>query len=195
MRAVVIFVLSFVASIFGYQILTPGEQNGWTNSGPQSVTWIQVDTDSSTFNAVLTNQVISGFADETLATNVDGTTGSTQLSPLNGGTFPTGPGFRLNFMSTQQPDTILAQSNQFNITAASSTSGTSGTTGTTITATSLPTSQTGSSDSSGTNGGIIPTSSTSTSPTSTSTTSGAASFYPVQTGLLVLISFLGFALA
>jgi len=197
MRAVVIFVLSFVASILGYQILTPGEQNGvqigWTNSGPQSVTWKRVNTDDATFDAVLTNQVMSGFTDQTLATNVDGTTGSTQFSPPSG-TFPTGAGFRLNFMSTQQADTILAQSNQFNITASStsgSTSGTTGgTTGTTVTATSSPTSQTGFSDSSGTSTDIIPTSSTSTSPTS-----GAASSYPAQTGLLALISFLGFALA
>jgi len=192
MRAVVIFVLSFVASILGYQILTPNDEVGWTNSGPQNVTWIRVDTDSSTFTAVLTNQVITGFTSQTLATNVDGTTGSTQFSPP-GGTFPTGSGFRLDFVNTQELDTILAQSNQYNITDASSTSGTSGTTGTTVTATSSPTSQTGSSDSSGTSAGIIPTSSASS--TSTNSTSGAASSYRAQTGLLVLFSFLGFALA
>jgi len=186
MRAAVAFVLSFVASTLAYSIISPSGQNGWTTSGPQNVNWTRVNTDNLNFTALLTNENISGFTSQVLAALVNGTTGFTQLTPQNGG-FPTGSGFRLQFvLNSTELHTILAESNEpFDIKDNSSTSST--TTGSTV-ATSSSTSQTGISGSSG-------TSDTSPSLIPTSSTGGAASSYPVQIGFLVLLSLLGFALA
>jgi len=158
---------------------------GWTTSGPQNVTWQRANSDNLNFTALLTNQVLPNFTSQVLAALVNGTTGATVLYSQNGG-FPTGDHFRLDFvLNSTELNTILAQSPEFSISDNSSTSST--TTGSTV-ATSSLTSPTDTSDSSGTSGtspSIIPTSSN----------GGAASFYPVQTGFLVLISLLGFALA
>jgi hypothetical protein len=50
---------SFVASACAYQIITPGNSNGWTTAGNNNVTWQRVSTDQTTFTMVLVNQVRS----------------------------------------------------------------------------------------------------------------------------------------
>lgn len=61
---------------------------------------------------------MSGFSSQILAALVDGTLGNTTLNPPSGG-WPTGSGFRVNLVANDtQLDTILAQSNTFNITDA-----------------------------------------------------------------------------
>lgn len=50
-----------------------------------------------------------------IATDVDGTTGSTQISPPSGG-WPTGSGYRVNLMRDSDMNSgILAQSQEFKI--------------------------------------------------------------------------------
>jgi len=201
MRAVVIFVLSFVASTLGYMVIFPNgdDGTGWTTQGPQLVNWTFVSTDPPNFVLNLTNQQMFGFVPMTLVNEVTGSTGSIEVNPPSGG-FKPGSNYRIDFVtSPEDPNDsggILAQSNQFNITGpgSSSASGTgSGTTGTTSyiqygsTGTSGLSGTAGVSDSSGSSGtdtGLLPTSS-----------SAASSRYPIQTNLLVLFSFLGFTLA
>jgi hypothetical protein len=50
---------SLVASACAYQIITPGNSNGWTTAGNNNVTWTRVSTDQTTFTMVLVNQVRS----------------------------------------------------------------------------------------------------------------------------------------
>jgi len=182
------FLFSFVASTSAYSITTPNAEVGWTDQGPQNVTWNRVETDPLNFTIVLDNQSIQGFQMQVLAALVDGTAGSTTVNSHNGG-WPTGSAFRVNFVKDNNNlNTILAQSNQFNITASSgsSTNNNPGSLSYSFGATVTPTgtgTQTGASATDATaSSAILPT-------------SGAASSYPVQTGLLALFSLIGFALA
>jgi len=185
MRAVAVaaFLLSFVASISAYTVTFPNGVDGWTDAGSQSLNWTRVSTDPLNFTAVLDNQSIPGFQLQILAALIDGTLGSTQLYPQNGG-WPTGSNFRLNLVRDDQDlSTILAQSNNFNITPVTNSSSTSniGTLTPVTTATPTGATQTDTSGASSSSAITIPT-------------SGATS-YPVQTGLLALFSLIGFALA
>jgi len=185
MHAIATFLLSFLATTWAYSVLTPNDSVGWVNQGSNNLTWTRVDTDPLNFTVVLTNQNMSGFQSEVLAALVDGTLGFTRLNPHNGG-WPTGSHFRVNLVKDDLDlNSILAQSPEFDITEANSTS-TTGTAsfsfGTTATGTATTPTQSGSSGASQTNPITVPT-------------GGAASSYPVQTGLLALFSLLGFALA
>jgi len=181
MRAVAAFFLSFLTATLAYTVLTPNGSDGWTNNGPQNLTWTRVDTDPLNFTVVLDNQAIAGFERQVLAALVDGTLGTAELNPHNGG-WPTGSNFRLNLVKDDQDlDTILSQSSQFNITQNTSTTSTASI-GTFSIVSSTPTTQSDSSTASGTSPVTIPT-------------GGAAASYPVQTTLLALFSLLGFALA
>lgn len=50
-------VLLAVSSVFAYQVTSPGESQGWTTTGPNTLTWQRVDTDPLNFTTVLINQV------------------------------------------------------------------------------------------------------------------------------------------
>jgi len=115
--------VALISSTCAYQILTPGNSNGWTTAGPNIVTWQRVVTDSQTFTILLVNQnqgVLSG-GPEILAVLVNSSALTYTVPPPSGG-FPVGTGFQVNFV----PDagsfsTIFAQSGQFAITGPSST--------------------------------------------------------------------------
>jgi len=202
MRAAIAFVLSFIASTLAYQILIPNNVTGWTNTGDQTFTWSTVNSDQAIFSVVLTNQNpnsgITADYSQNLLPSVTGSDLSAVVAPPAGG-FKVATGYRLNFMAIpsaaiSQNNGILAQSDEFAITAGSLSISASGTTGTSP-STETPSTQTGTaviygssgtSDSSGTSASVTPTS---------SSTSGAASSYFVQTGFLVLFSLLGFTLA
>jgi hypothetical protein len=140
-------VLAFVSCAFAYQVLSPSETKGWTNVGPQLLTWQRVGTDSLNFTVVLDNQQIQGFQPQVLAALVDGTTGSQQMNPPSGG-WPSGKGFRVNLVKDAQSLTsIFAQSGIFSIVNPTTTASTTGTLNTLSTAqatfvpqTTLPTS-------------------------------------------------------
>jgi len=111
-------VLSLAASAFAYSVTSPGGTQGWTIDGSNTVTWQRVDTDRLNFTLLLTNEKQQG--NQVLNAFVDGTLGSLAANPPSGG-WPTGSGFRLNFV--QDPnhlDTILAQSSEFSITQPTS---------------------------------------------------------------------------
>ncbi|KAF8897731.1 hypothetical protein BD779DRAFT_398444 [Infundibulicybe gibba] len=118
MRAFTAVFLSFAASTWAYQVLTPNQSSGWTNSGPQPLTWERVNTDRDNFTVVLTNMDRAAMpnGDQVLAAQVVGSTLKTTLNPPSAG-WPTGGGFRVNLVaSPTELSTILAQSPQFNIT-------------------------------------------------------------------------------
>ncbi|KAF9006552.1 hypothetical protein BDQ17DRAFT_1540354, partial [Cyathus striatus] len=107
------------ASAFAYQITTPSETVGWTNQGAQSVAWSRVNTDATNFTILLTNEDRSVLPtnNQVLAALVDGTLSKTTVNPPSGG-WPVGSSFRINFVQDEQnPNTIYAQSSEFNITA------------------------------------------------------------------------------
>ncbi|KAF8557912.1 hypothetical protein OG21DRAFT_140877 [Imleria badia] len=110
--------LLVASSAFAYQVTSPGGNQGWTTSGPNYLTWVRVDTDPANFTAVLENDN-TGY-NEILYSNVDGTLGTLLCSAPSGG-WTTGFAFRVNLaQDPEHLDTLLAQSNQFNITATSS---------------------------------------------------------------------------
>lgn len=115
--------LALVSSACAYQVITPGNSNGWTTGGPNIVTWQRVDTDAQNFTMVLVNQnqaVLSG-GQEILVALVNGSALTYTVPPPSAG-FPPGTGFQVNFVKDAQSlTTIYAQSGQFAITASSST--------------------------------------------------------------------------
>jgi hypothetical protein len=56
MRSSAVILLASIASAFAYQVTSPGEDENWTTTGPNVLTWVRVDTDPLNFTAVLTNQ-------------------------------------------------------------------------------------------------------------------------------------------
>jgi len=113
-------VLAFAASALAYQVTSPNNSTGWTTSGPNTVTWTMVSTDPSNFTVVLSNQASFPPEQQILAALVQGSLGHLTVNPPSGG-WKAGTGFQVNFVKDATDlDTILAQSNQFTITASSS---------------------------------------------------------------------------
>jgi len=114
--------LALVSSACAYQVITPGNSNGWTTGGPNIVTWQRVDTDAQNFTMVLVNQnqaVLSG-GQEILVALVNGSALTYTVPPPSSG-FPPGSGFQVNFVKdTQSLSTIYAQSGQFSINSTTS---------------------------------------------------------------------------
>ncbi|KAH7887595.1 hypothetical protein F5I97DRAFT_1926030 [Phlebopus sp. FC_14] len=123
-------VLFAVSSALAYQVTSPGNSEGWTSAGPNYLKWDRVDTDPLNFTAVLTNtnRAVMPLDDQVLDALVDGTLGSIVCNPPSGG-WPLGSGFRVNLaQDAQHLDSLLAQSDEFSITAPSSTTGPTSTT-------------------------------------------------------------------
>ncbi|KAG2042243.1 hypothetical protein BDR03DRAFT_854273 [Suillus americanus] len=131
MRSSAAILLASIASAFAYQVTSPGDTEGWTTAGPNTLTWVRVDTDPLNFTAVLTNeacQTVMPQGPQVLNALVDGTLGSIVCNPPSGG-WPQGSGYRVNLAAdAQHLDTLLAQSSQFNISSGSSSSTTSSST-------------------------------------------------------------------
>ncbi|KAF9226631.1 hypothetical protein BS17DRAFT_494256 [Gyrodon lividus] len=117
--------LLVVSSAFAYQVTSPGDSQGWTSTGPNSLKWVRVDTDPLNFTAVLTNtnRAVMPLNDQVLNALVDGTLGTIVCNPPSGG-WPLGSGFRVNLaQDAQHLDTLLAQSDEFSITTPSASGG------------------------------------------------------------------------
>ncbi|KAN0126537.1 hypothetical protein V8E52_000177 [Russula decolorans] len=135
---------SFVASACAYQILTPGNSNGWTTSGGNNVTWQRVNTDQTTFTMVLVNQdkTVLPSGQEILIATVDGSVGAIGVPAPSGG-FVVGNGFQVNFVNdSQHLSAILAQSSQFSITQSNTTTPTTAAPSNAVTASGSNPSQT-----------------------------------------------------
>ncbi|KAG1833449.1 hypothetical protein EV424DRAFT_1524955 [Suillus variegatus] len=184
MRTSVAILLASIASAFAYEVTSPGDSEGWTTAGPNVLTWDRVDTDPANFTVVLTNVNYGVMNPQVLSALVDGTLGSVVCNAPSGG-WPVGAGFRVNLaQDAQHLDSLLAQSNEFNITSGSSTSTSSTGSGAKTTTTSLF---------SGTTATIPSTAvaaSTTSSDTSTTPTGSSAAILgmKVETGLLTAVA-------
>ncbi|KAJ6490388.1 hypothetical protein C8R47DRAFT_468370 [Mycena vitilis] len=130
---------AFVASVSAISITSPSGSQNWTNDGPQTIEWSSVSTDQPNCTIVLitandpsTAQVLAALVD----TNMDKTT----VNPPSEGWPAPGSGFRVNFVnSTEDLNTILAQSDPFAIKAAPVESSSASTTPTLATTPTTPT--------------------------------------------------------
>ncbi|KZW04343.1 hypothetical protein EXIGLDRAFT_599312 [Exidia glandulosa HHB12029] len=92
----------------------------WSASGPNTLSWDRVVSDSHNFSAVLVNQdrAVLPVNNYLLLSTVDGTRGTIQVSPAKG-LLPVGDGFQVNLVKSQREvNTIYAQSQQFSIVAS-----------------------------------------------------------------------------
>ncbi|EIW71492.1 hypothetical protein TREMEDRAFT_28297 [Tremella mesenterica DSM 1558] len=131
--AALLFLLAPLA--MAIQITSPATSDMWSSSSSsQTVVWQAVSTDPDSFEIQLVNQ--QGFLNNSPVTLVSNqATGSPNVQnsatiTYPSGTWPSGRGFQINFVSTSSTTTtpaILAQSGQFNITdnGSASTSSTS----------------------------------------------------------------------
>ncbi|KAJ2916421.1 hypothetical protein MD484_g4010, partial [Candolleomyces efflorescens] len=138
MYSTTLLFLSFLSTAFAFQVTRPSLTQGWTNNGPQTVTWDRVSTDATNFTIVLTNtnrQLLS--SDVVLASLVDAVSANSMtVNPPSGGWPTPGGSYRVNLVrSPTETTTIYAQSTEFNITAGAAT--------TTIASTSTGTSRAG----------------------------------------------------
>ncbi|KAF9038081.1 hypothetical protein BJ165DRAFT_419703 [Panaeolus papilionaceus] len=156
-----------IASTLAFTISSPGDNTDWNNDGAQTLSWQRVDTDPANFSVVLFNP--STQKQVLIAKDVDGKLGTLKIQPPSDGGWPNGEKFRIRLVRDSQSLTaILAESQDFDIKDIPVAS---------RTATSTSPSATSPS------GGADP-----------SKTPGAASSLTVQTGLVALMSMLGFAL-
>ncbi|RXW17852.1 hypothetical protein EST38_g7997 [Candolleomyces aberdarensis] len=137
--------LSMLSAAFAFQVTRPTLTQGWTNNGPQTVSWDRVSTDATNFTILLTNTnrqlmasdvVIASFVDAVAASSIS-------VSPPSGGWPAAGGSYRVNLVkSATELTSIYAQSTEFNITAGPATAS-SPSTGTSTARTGANTATTG----------------------------------------------------
>ncbi|KAI5896481.1 uncharacterized protein SCHCODRAFT_02614981 [Schizophyllum commune H4-8] len=119
--------LALAAAVSAITITEPNSSQSWTNKGGQTVKWQAVDTDPTSFTILLTNTDRSVMPDnnQMLAAEVDSSLGETTVNAPSGG-WPSGGSFRVNFVkNTTELNTILAQSDEFDIKEDTSSSSSS----------------------------------------------------------------------
>ncbi|CDM30239.1 Cell wall beta-glucan synthesis [Penicillium roqueforti FM164] len=178
----ILSLLPLALSVGAIQVTEPSKGDDLDLSKSFTVKWTSVNTDASTVDIVLVNNAVYPPVDEKIASGIDTSKGSYTASGLKD--VSNGSGFQINLLSTEAKNTgILAQSEQFNVTAESSSSSTTTATGTstgistgTTTGTTTGTS-TGSSTTETTTGTTtgLTTSTSTTTGTSTSSASPSAS--------------------
>ncbi|KAH8094803.1 hypothetical protein BXZ70DRAFT_946151 [Cristinia sonorae] len=187
--------LSLAASVLAYQVTSPTNATGWTTTGPNVVSWTRVNTDPASFAIVLSNQASFPPQQIVLVALVDGTKdNSLTVNPPSGG-WVAGSGYQVNLVkSTEELNTILAQSGDFSITSGTGSSTfSSSTTALTVTPTSRPTTtptntlgdQNNSGSTTPTDGDLNPT----------NTPSGALPTFNMQAGVFAILALLGSFLA
>ncbi|KAG6854902.1 hypothetical protein C0991_012092 [Blastosporella zonata] len=129
--------LSFVASALAYTVTVPSSADGWSSTGPQTLSWDRVSTDPGTFAVVLVNT--DGQVDQVLNAQVDGDLKTISVNPPSGG-WPQGGGFRVNLVKdVNHVNTILAQSDTYSIGNTTPSSAASATATAPVSSTARPT--------------------------------------------------------
>ncbi|TFK28897.1 hypothetical protein FA15DRAFT_664996 [Coprinopsis marcescibilis] len=128
MRFFPVALLAFASSALGYTILFPNEAEGWTDQGPQVLTWHREADDRLNFTVVLSNPGLMG-EDQILAALVDGTLLNTTMNPPDSGSttgWPSpGSGYIVRLVAeTTNVTGVLAQSTAFEIEEANITTST-----------------------------------------------------------------------
>jgi len=107
-----------------FKVTLPDVSTVWSSTVPQSVAWDRVDTDPTSFAIVLSFQ---GASSALIIASVDATKGSVEVTPPPGG-FPVKDGLRLNLVQDDtNPNSILAQSDRFDVISGANTSLSDGT--------------------------------------------------------------------
>ncbi|KAJ9094254.1 hypothetical protein QFC21_006080 [Naganishia friedmannii] len=109
------------------KVTSPSETTVQKAGSALQLTWDSVSTDPTSFAVVLVNQNSAYLANSpvTLIANQTTSAGSTSLS-YPSGSWPAGTGFQVNLVkSTNDVNSILAQSGMFNITASASSASSS----------------------------------------------------------------------
>lgn len=115
--------LAFAASALAYQVTEPTNSTGFSNDGSNTVSWDMVSSDPANFTIVLVNNNIFPNYEQVLDALVVGSLGTIDVNPPSTG-WPSGSGYQINFVaSSQQLNSILAQSNDFTFHAPTSSSG------------------------------------------------------------------------
>lgn len=113
--------LALVASTVALQVTAPAEGSTIDLSMDTTISWASVSSDPGSFNIVLTNMNVNPSVRIVLASNVETSEGSYDVSAVEGAV--PGGNYRLNLEGTQSNNQgILAQSGQFNVAAAGSSS-------------------------------------------------------------------------
>lgn len=113
--------LALVASTIALQVTSPAERSTLDVSEPFTISWVTVSSDPSTVDIVLTNRNVFPPAEIPIASNVDTSSGSYDVSSVSG--VDPGGNYRIDLVGTTPSNRgILAQSGQFNVAAAGSTS-------------------------------------------------------------------------
>ncbi|TYJ51887.1 hypothetical protein B9479_007510 [Cryptococcus floricola] len=102
------------------QVTSPTEDDVWSSSGSQTISWDAVSTDPDTFVIELVES--GGQNGVTIVKNQTSSDNSVTVSYPDGD-WPTGTAFQINLLSAKSA--ILAQSDQFNITESASSSSSS----------------------------------------------------------------------
>lgn len=159
--------LALVASTAAYSVTKPENGTIWDPSQSQVIAWEKVNTDPSTFAITLVHQASQPNTRTLLLDSVDGGAGTVTIQPPNGG-WPSGTAYQINFVQdSNHLDSILAQSQQFDIKASTGSTGTSSSAGSSSASSGSSVSRTVTSVSSG--------SPTGTSRSTNSASSGSAS--------------------
>ncbi|KAK7060463.1 hypothetical protein VNI00_001228 [Paramarasmius palmivorus] len=114
------------ASTLAYKVTYPAKGDLWSGFAGQTLQWDKVSTDQDTFAIFLTstNREDLPRNNVLLKAIVDGNTGRATIDPPNGG-WPSGKIFRVNLCKNENsPESILAQSPEFEIVSGNSVSST-----------------------------------------------------------------------
>jgi Ser-Thr-rich glycosyl-phosphatidyl-inositol-anchored membrane family len=113
--------LALVASTFALQVTAPAEGSTIDLSKDYKIEWASVSSDPTSFNIVITNMNVNPSVRIPIASNVETSAGSFDVSSVSGAA--PGGNYRINFEGTSASNQgILAQSGQFNVAAAGSSS-------------------------------------------------------------------------
>ncbi|WWD04695.1 hypothetical protein V865_002766 [Kwoniella europaea PYCC6329] len=115
-KAIIPFAL-FAAAAQAIQITNPSNQTGWESTGSQLIEWTSVSTDPGNFSIYISQPGSS--AKEVIQKDVNTSEGSFIYTPSK--TISPGQGYQISFLSNDNNNGILAQSNQFEVKEGEST--------------------------------------------------------------------------
>ncbi|ODO08456.1 hypothetical protein L198_00186 [Cryptococcus wingfieldii CBS 7118] len=151
------------------QVTSPTEDDVWSSSGSQTISWDSVSTDPDTFVIELVES--GGQNGVTIVRNQTSSENSVTVSYPDGD-WPTGTAFQINLLSARSA--ILAQSDQFNITESASSSSSSSSESSSSSSSSSASSSSSSASSSSSSAAVTSTSAAASSSGASSAAAGSS---------------------
>lgn len=177
--------LALASGALALKVTSPDSNTIWSTGEKQTIEWETVSSDQSSFNIYLSNKATYPPTDVLLASDVQSSAGSYEV---DGSKLSNGDSYTINFTNGTKTEQIYAQSNQFNVTEASSTasSGSASATATSSSASSDASSTASSSGGSSASGTATGTSSSSSSTSTAVAASGAGKVVASWVGIAAL---------